>query len=251
MSKRKGLGLFALVMTVCLLLCACSVKEEKTVIWRDEDGTTELHRATYKDGESEPVFSAPEKDGKTFDTWTVLLDEGGMKIYQASYTDVPAPPAVIQTEKYPMTLPNGITVLGGTLGVDGQDCENLFDDDNDTCWCVDMNTNSPAYVEWSTPSPVEVHGVSILTAEDSAMNPQVWKVSYSEDGQNWTRFHGGTTEEDETNSLQTANAYITFPTVFMRGEEYTTVTAQYFRLEVEQTRGNSLLKIAGFGIMTE
>ncbi|MBR4212235.1 MAG: discoidin domain-containing protein [Oscillibacter sp.] len=273
MRKGKILWGVALLAAVCLLLCACgggseteeSSKPEQTVVFRDEDAVTELYRATYQEGESEPTFNAPEKDGKTFEKWIVLVDENNMKVYQASYLENPAPPAptpepapvtptpepVTPAPAYPVTLANGITVRGGTPGVDGQNCENLFDGDDNTCWCVDMSANSPAYVEWSMPSPVDIYGLNIRTAEDSAMNPQVWKASFSSDGQNWTDMSSATAE---TNSVTNANTYYRQRPIFHNAADNYNVfvpTAQYFRLEVEQTQGSSMLKIAGFGIMTE
>ncbi len=264
MRKEKILWSVALLVAVCLLLCACrhedpviSPKEdnvpqtettvispnendipktETTVIFRDEDG------ATYKDGESEPTFDAPEKSGKTFEGWTNILDEETMKVYQASYS---------MLSSYPKPLSNGITILDGTVGVDGQNCENLFDGNDDTFWCVDMNANAHAYVEWSTPSPVEIYGIDIFTAEDSGMNPQVWRLSYSGDGQNWQEC---ISETSENNSVTNAPTLYRWPMVFHNSLDNYNVfvpTAQYFRLEVDQTRGNPMLKLRAFGIITE
>lgn len=242
MHQRKSLCLFALLAAVCLLLCACP-STLKTVVFQTEEGT-ELCRATYKEGESEPTFSAPEKDGMTFAEWTLVFSNDNLKVYRASYAEIPAP------DEYPIILDNGITVLGGTAGIDGQNCKNLFDGDASTRWCVDMNSNARAYVEWSTQEPVEVHGIWITTAENSSMNPQAWRVSCSTDGQNWEQLYQATSEN---NIVKEANLWRGIGIVFYVQEtgEAFTKTAQYFRLEVDQTRGNSLLKIADFGITTD
>lgn len=253
--KSKKILILAFITALAVILCACG-GEEKTVIWRDEDGQTELNRVVYRAGEADPDFTAPEKEGKTFVEWNTLLDEGNMKVYQASYsentpTPEPTEEAKPDTPSYPKTLDNGITVTDATPGIDGQNAENLFDDNNPTFWVVDMDANDRAYVEWFTSEPVEVHGVEITTAEDSSMNPGVWKTLISEDGQNWIVLYGAESVED--NPVKEAYLWRGIPIVFVSREtnEPYTKMARYFRLEVEQTEGNSLLKLAGFGILTK
>lgn len=83
------------------------------------------------------------------------------------------------------------------------------------------------------------------------MNPQVWRVSFSEDGQNWTECISETSENSSvTNAMTLYRRTIVFHNA---ADNYTVYvpTARYFRLEVDQTRGNPMLKLRAFGIITE
>lgn len=143
------------------------------------------------------------------------------------------------TDKY-----TGLTVLRGSSGAsDAENCENLFDEDEKTDWCVADISSAPAFVEFQSSMPIIPLMYYMTTGSDTfswrGRNPSSWVIKaklnkYDE----WTEI----VKVSNDNTMQGENSCeYEFEIQNEKSMEY-----RYFRLEVSKVKSGTCLKLSDF-----
>ncbi len=142
-------------------------------------------------------------------------------------------------EEAPAKSANG--VIDATAGFDGEGAENLFDNDENTKWC--LNTAAPVSVTWKTDATTAT-GYEIVTANDNAeytgRNPDAWTLYGSNDGSTWTVLDA--VEADDV--LGDVN-FTPFTFAIDSPAEYS-----YYKFEVTNIVGGGVMQISGLNLLT-
>ncbi len=140
------------------------------------------------------------------------------------------------------------TIIEGTPGfTENEGCDNLFDYDVNTKWCV--NPFEEAYVIWETNDMIKPNGYIIVTANDNATykgrNPSVWTLygSYAVSPPARTSNSWEKIDRVEDRTVLTDTNYT---------EHYFDVSGSpaydYFKLEIEAVQSGSVMQIAEFAL---
>ena len=139
---------------------------------------------------------------------------------------------------------NGFNVISGTAGVGNQNCENLFDNNTSTKWCVTTPGN-PTYVEFSSTNSITPKGYVLTTGNDTfdypGRNPMSWTIkARATQDDPWTVLTTVTNDEKLPAQNRIECSYY-FPN---------TTAYQYFRFEITQFKEGSEMQLSEFQFLT-
>ena len=142
------------------------------------------------------------------------------------------------------------TAKEGTAGNKNESFNKLIDgkytSDNFSKWCMKFSSNNGAYIIFSASEPILVSGYSIVTGNDNASctgrNPKSWKIygcndeSAGRSSESWVLIDEVTSDTnlEDVNYQKYDFALSNPPSVWYR----------YFKMEISETKGASLLQIS-------
>lgn len=139
---------------------------------------------------------------------------------------------------------NGEDDDGNTIIVT-ESCENLFDNNPDTKWCV-VGVPSSIWVEFSTDEAITPKGYELTTGNDTENNPgrrpRTWILYAKAEGSNeWTVLSSVTNDNKLPGKSKDSASYY-----FYNKTEY-----QHFRLEISEIQGGDVFELSEFELLTE
>lgn len=144
------------------------------------------------------------------------------------------------------------TAISGTEGANsGEGYENIFDNNAATKWCV---TNfSDAYVIWEVEEAISATGYTIVTANDNSKytgrNPASWIL-----------YGSNSSDEPDRNDSSWKKIDAVSGDSTLQDEDYTdyyfsiskkTAEYKYYKLEISQTQGASVMQLSEFALACE
>ncbi len=126
-----------------------------------------------------------------------------------------------------------------------ESCENLFDRNPDTKWCV-VGVPSSIWVEFSTSEAITPKGYELTTGNDTENNPgrrpRTWILYAKAEGSNeWTVLSSVTNDNKLPGKSEDWASYY-----FYNNTEY-----QHFRLEISKIQGGDVFELSEFELLTE
>ena len=132
------------------------------------------------------------------------------------------------------------TDIFSTAGNNNEECENLFDNDTDTKWCV-SNFTSSFSVKFKTSKPILFRGYKLVTANDSETypdrNPKSWKLEASNNGMDWFII----SEVNDFTGMSTENCAENYFSTSRLSKDYS-----YFRLTINSVRDGNTFQLSEF-----